>query len=606
MLLSLSGVLCLYLAELLSLPACIVLVLVHVIIGKWFYTSTVFPKALFPILIVAVSSLEVGRIIFQGREGIVPALRDMIVILALTRLIMPKSGREIAQLVGITFSQCILATIFTTSPLFLIGLLLQAFFIPIVLDQLDERSFMGPGETTRSRPGRWIMVWSSIIVMSCILFYLIPRPSSALMRGALVHRSTIGFSEEMNLARSTQLEEDSRIVMRLVWNSGKIPEVVYLAGARLEELTADGFVKHGETLATESVNVSQDRLSTDHLTIYPTGIETKNVFFPYYLVSVSPGATISQGSNVYWMKDPPPMYDIWVTRNSSDQGTLITSVPDELLEVAGLGATIAGQGTTREKASRIAEYLKKHHEYTLDGLTMPVEVSPISWFVFNGKKGSCEHFASALATMLRGCGIPTRVVTGFLVNEFNPSGNYFIIRARTAHAWVEFWDKKWFLLDATPFALSGAVRRVSLIDSLRFTWIRWVIHYSLEDQITIAGYLARSPWSVRERLELVPSAALAGILLIPVVVFASKMWRRKRLGPYAKVLQALEKKGVRLDISQSHEIHVQELLRRNPSLGSLFRNYLQTYLPWRFGNQDVDIFSITENLIERIRESSDT
>ncbi|MDT8274312.1 MAG: DUF4129 domain-containing transglutaminase family protein [Desulfomonilia bacterium] len=214
--------------------------------------------------------------------------------------------------------------------------------------------------------------------------------------------------------------------------------------------------------------------------------------------------------------------------------------------------------------------------------------------------------SSALATMLRGCGIPSRVVTGFLVNEFNPSGNYFIIRARTAHAWVEFWDNQWFLLDATPFALSGAVRRVSLIDSLRFTWIRWVIHYTLEDQITIAGYLARSPLSVRERLDLVPYAALAGILLIPGVVFASKMWRRKRLCPYAKVLQALEKKGVTLDISQSHEIHVQELLRQNPSLGPLFRNYLQTYLPWRFGNQDVDIFSITENLIERIRESSDT
>ncbi|MGC9323238.1 MAG: transglutaminaseTgpA domain-containing protein [Desulfomonilia bacterium] len=603
-LLSLCGMLCLYLAELLSAPVFILLTLVHVIIWRWMYFRSPLPKSLFIIAVFGVFSLEIGRIILQGRVGIIPALRDMIVILALTRLILPKTGREIYQIVVIAFSQCIFATILTTSPLFLIGLGLMVCLIPIVLAHLDENDFEGVDHISRQNPLHWVLVWSSIIAVTCLLFYLIPRPSSSLIKASLVQQSTVGFSEEVNLSRSSDLVENDRIVMRLVWNSGSVPDAIYLSGARLDDLSGQGFSPyHGES-APKGTAFGYIRTYTDHITIYPTGLDARNVFFPYGLVSISPDSVSRRGSNVYWRKDPPPVYDVWVTRTLTSAWNQPVTIPEELKEVALFGERIAGQGTTKARVERIARFLRGTYEYSLKGVSIPEGISPISWFVFRGKRGSCEHFASSLATMIRGCGIPARVVTGFLVNEYNPSGNYFVVRARTAHAWVEYWDGSWHTIDATPQAQAGLLNRPSLLDSLRFSWIRWVIHYSLDDQLKIAEYLVISSQGMRTRLDIVAYAGLAGVFVILGALLMRALFRLKRLGPYQKVMRAFSDRGVTLDATMPHEDHLLEIIEQWPEMEDAFRVYVQDYLFWRFGNSDIDISSRTQELIERIHSLS--
>ncbi len=69
--------------------------------------------------------------------------------------------------------------------------------------------------------------------------------------------------------------------------------------------------------------------------------------------------------------------------------------------------------------------------------------------------GHCEYFATALALMLRLRGVPCRIVTGFLVHEWDASLPGFLVRARDAHAWVEVLDVaagRWQTADATPEA----------------------------------------------------------------------------------------------------------------------------------------------------------
>jgi len=69
------------------------------------------------------------------------------------------------------------------------------------------------------------------------------------------------------------------------------------------------------------------------------------------------------------------------------------------------------------------------------------------------KQGYCIHFASATAFMLRSCGIPSRVVGGFVCYEWNPWIKRFVVREREGHAWVEAWDntkKRWRIVETTP------------------------------------------------------------------------------------------------------------------------------------------------------------
>ncbi len=66
-----------------------------------------------------------------------------------------------------------------------------------------------------------------------------------------------------------------------------------------------------------------------------------------------------------------------------------------------------------------------------------LERDPIDAFLFDTRRGFCEHYASAFVVLLRAAGIPARVVTGYQGGEINPNGGYMIVRQSDAHAWAE-------------------------------------------------------------------------------------------------------------------------------------------------------------------------
>jgi transglutaminase-like putative cysteine protease len=105
--------------------------------------------------------------------------------------------------------------------------------------------------------------------------------------------------------------------------------------------------------------------------------------------------------------------------------------------------TIALAREMREQAGSdrafIAAVLRKFHDeefvYTL--APPPYGADAVDGFMFEGRRGFCEHYASAFAVMLRATGIPARIVTGYQGGRMNPRGDYMIVRQSDAHAWVE-------------------------------------------------------------------------------------------------------------------------------------------------------------------------
>jgi hypothetical protein len=92
-----------------------------------------------------------------------------------------------------------------------------------------------------------------------------------------------------------------------------------------------------------------------------------------------------------------------------------------------------------ERVSRaLCDYLAKSgvFSYTLDQRRNDPDADPAVDFLCNVRAGHCERFASGLALMLRGCGIPARVVKGFRGAEPQGEGVY-VVRQRDAHTWVE-------------------------------------------------------------------------------------------------------------------------------------------------------------------------
>ncbi len=77
---------------------------------------------------------------------------------------------------------------------------------------------------------------------------------------------------------------------------------------------------------------------------------------------------------------------------------------------------------------------------------------PLVDFVLRTRAGYCQHFAGAMAVMLRLLGIPSRVAVGFTSGEYDDRRAEWIVTDHNAHAWVEvyFPDYGWLPFDPTP------------------------------------------------------------------------------------------------------------------------------------------------------------
>jgi protein-glutamine gamma-glutamyltransferase len=94
-------------------------------------------------------------------------------------------------------------------------------------------------------------------------------------------------------------------------------------------------------------------------------------------------------------------------------------------------------------------------------------------FLFVRKKGFCEHYAAAFATLARHLGVRSRVVIKYQGGTYNSLGNFWQVSQKDAHAWVEvLLDNSWERVDPTSFVSPlrislGSQEYFSLSDSER-------------------------------------------------------------------------------------------------------------------------------------------
>jgi hypothetical protein len=77
---------------------------------------------------------------------------------------------------------------------------------------------------------------------------------------------------------------------------------------------------------------------------------------------------------------------------------------------------------------------------------------PLVAFVTRTHAGYCQHFAGAMALMLRYLGIPARVAAGFTSGTYDANTHEWTVTDHDAHTWVEAWFPRygWLPFDPTP------------------------------------------------------------------------------------------------------------------------------------------------------------
>lgn len=194
----------------------------------------------------------------------------------------------------------------------------------------------------------------------------------------------------------------------------------------------------------------------------------------------------------------------WRVRLSRWQRRAYLQLPEDPMieEIRQLAEGIAPGPTDVEKVVQATQYLRQFYSYSLEPPEGEPGVDPLRAFLFGHRQGHCEYFATSLVLMLRGLGIPARMVNGFYTTEWNDLADLYVVKQSDAHSWAEVWlnGLGWVTMDPTPSdqAGSGAYESVPqtrtryLEEYVRAQWQRWVIDFSPQKQAAIYQNLRES------------------------------------------------------------------------------------------------------------------
>lgn len=157
----------------------------------------------------------------------------------------------------------------------------------------------------------------------------------------------------------------------------------------------------------------------------------------------------------------------------------------------------------REFANVLGDWLQSGRGYSLETTIPPGDADRLLRWVESGSAGHCELYAGAFILLARYAGYPARMVTGFAGGDWNGFENYYMVKNRHAHAWVELydWQRGWFRFDPTPSTgFPGSLEEridgnfipidrtfAAYLDSLRVLWYRRVVNFDAEEQQAIAS-----------------------------------------------------------------------------------------------------------------------
>lgn len=111
--------------------------------------------------------------------------------------------------------------------------------------------------------------------------------------------------------------------------------------------------------------------------------------------------------------------------------------------------------STFDKAKSIEDYFQGNDfEYNLDLPTNKGKSSYVDFFIFEGKKGYCVQYATAMTLLCRASGIPARYVEGYSTSDDDIRNGEYEIKASSGHAFVQIYIEGygWKIFDPTPGA----------------------------------------------------------------------------------------------------------------------------------------------------------
>jgi len=595
--------------------------LIWIMIALWRYLIARYQYNLPPVLIrLALVLAAVTAVVAQfgtllGRDAGVSLL---IVMLAL-KLLEIRQQRDVIITLFLAYFLILSQFLFDQSVLMMIYLGLASWLVTSTW-MLSQQTLVSSKRALKQSAA---LLLQSIPVM-LILFLLFPRIQGPLWKlpgDNSIARS--GISDRMSPGSISNLSLSNAVAFRVEFEQDA-PEhsSLYWRGPVLWDY--DGRSWHNDTAAR---SVNSWTTSTGKPVRYNVTLEPHNrrwLFGLDYVVAPANNTIITEDGQILTRNkvNERIRYDLVSRPLANWTSTLPAAQRHRALAIPQTGNPLSRQMARRmieeypDEQQRIRYLLQYFGQDPFAYTLKPPLLSrdSIDDFLFNTRRGFCEHYASTFVFLMRASGIPARVVTGYQGGEYNSLGDYLIVRQSDAHAWAEVWldQQGWLRIDPTaaiaperieygieaalPDAqpVLGLLRSdISLLRNLVLAWDGannlwniWVMSYGPELQNSVLRRLGIINWAQMA----IWMTALSSLI---VALYLLVWWKNERqsindpvVKAYMQLCHKLQRAGIPRRIWEGPADFAQRIKKIRPDLYAIVGPLLQDYQALRYESLD--------------------
>jgi protein-glutamine gamma-glutamyltransferase len=544
----------------------------------------------------------------------------LLVIMAGMKLLETRTVRDLTVIVFLSYFALFAAFLYNQSLLRLPYMLVAAWFLTVTLMRIHQTTTSMPVREAVTITGKMFL---QSLPLAILLFLLFPRlPGQFWSVAPARGQAASGLSDEMSPGDVSDLSLSSVLAFRVKFSGATPPAAqLYWRGPVLHDFDGRTWRQPRTAFVTQQVTTSGPTYAYDVM-LEP---HQRRWIFALDVPTHWPGRRTMRASDLQlWSGQPistltsfhlesAPTYTVSGPLPNS------TRVTDLRLPAGRNERSIALARAMRERAGSdqafisavLAKFRNEQYFYTLEPPRL--ELNSIDDFLFNTRRGFCEHFASAFTMLARAAGIPARVVTGYQGGEYNPFSGYLLVRQSDAHAWSEVWleGRGWVRVDPTAAVAperiergieaalaeggeslpSSFLRQNAFLTQLRLAWDATNTFWN--NQVVAFGE-QQQRWLL-EQLNLGDGWQQLGIgLALALVVFFVAMslylgwsFRARRKDPLAQIYDELCRKLARHGLPRAaHEgpsDYVARVLQARPDLAPLLVEARNLYVALRYG-----------------------
>jgi transglutaminase-like putative cysteine protease len=488
-----------------------------------------------------------------GRE----AGSALLVLMLALKFLELKGPRDVSLLVFLAYFLLSVQLLFNQSMPSATYLLVVALVITAVWVEFSDPAGSLPLDRSLRLAGTLLLQALPLMLILFLLFPRIPGPLWSLPRDA--HSGVTGLSNEMEPGRISQLAQSDAVAFRVSFDGAIPPPALrYWRGPVFEQTDGRRWTpappgREAEAFRPRPLGAGLRQ----RITLEPHGERS--------LLALDRPATVPPDARLqgdYQLLASRPVrerlrYEVTSHRRFEDtDGDPARLARNRLLpastsqRVRALAQAWRGES---DHPHRLIEQALRHFNdqpfvYTLSPPRLVRD--PVDEFLFDTRRGFCEHYAAAFTILMRAAGLPARVVTGYLGGELNPVDQYLMVRQSDAHAWAEVWveGEGWLRVDPTAAVaperiergidprplregeavsfrlpadarlLGGLERLRQYQDALNHRWNQWVLGYGPGRQRELLRGLGFPDLSWQGIARLLSLSVIAVMLLVALLV----------------------------------------------------------------------------------------